>query len=115
MNPILKVVISAILLTISAEIARRSTWAGAVINSLPLTSVLVMIWMYTDTQDAEKIASFSTATVWMVLPSLVLFLVLPVLLKNGVSFGPALAWSCAATAVAYAIFAAGLRGFGIEI
>lgn len=115
MNPILKVIISAILLTVSAEVARRSTWAGAIINSLPITSVLVMIWMYTDDPDVEKIAAFSTTTVWMVLPSLVLFIVLPILLKNGVSFAPAMLWSCAATAVAYALFAAGLRGFGISI
>ncbi|MFT6397129.1 MAG: F0F1-type ATP synthase assembly protein I [Bradymonadia bacterium] len=115
MNPILKVVISAVLLTISAEVARRSTWAGAIINSLPLTSVLVMIWMYSDTEDTDQIAAFSATTVWMVLPSLVLFVVLPILLKHGFAFAPAMLWSCAATAVAYALFAVGLRSFGIEI
>jgi F0F1-type ATP synthase assembly protein I len=114
-NPIVKVVLSAILLTLSAEIAKRSTWAGALILSLPLTSVLAMIWVYADTRDAAKIAAFSTATLWMVLPSLVLFIVLPILLRNGVAFAPALGWSCAATGLAYALTTAALRGFGIQV
>lgn len=114
-NPIVKVVLSAILLTLSAELAKRSTLAGAVILSLPLTSVLAMIWVYSDTHDVEKIADFSTATLWMVIPSLVLFIVLPILLRNGMSFGPAMGWSCAATAMAYGLTTLALRGLGVQV
>lgn len=115
MHPILKVVLSAILLTLSAEVAKRSTWAAAVILSLPLTSVLAMIWVFTDTGDVDKIAQFSTATLWMVIPSLVLFVVLPVLLKGGMNFAPAMIWSCLATAAAYGMTTAALRGLGVEM
>lgn len=115
MHPIFKVLLSAILLTLSAEVAKRSTWAGALILSLPLTSVLAMIWVYADTGEVEKIAAFSTATLWMVLPSLVLFVVLPLLLRNGMNFAPAMVWSCAATAAAYGLTTVALRGFGVEV
>jgi hypothetical protein len=98
----LKIAISALVVAAASEIARRSTVFGALIASLPLTSMLAMIWLYRDTRDAARISAFSNDVLLLTLPSLVLFLVLPLLLKRGVAFPVALIVSAACTALAYA-------------
>jgi hypothetical protein len=65
-----------------SEIARRSSFAGALLASIPLVSVLAIIWLYVDTKDVAKVSALSTSVFWLVLPSLVLFVTLPVLLKK---------------------------------
>ena len=116
MNPVLKVIISALLIVAISELSKRSSFLGAALASLPLVSVLAMIWLWRDTHDAMRIARFSTGVFWLVLPSLVLFLLLPPLLtKWHFSFPVALALACAATVAAYLIAAAILKRCGVEI
>ena len=98
---VIKAVISAIIIVIVSETARRNPGTGALIASLPLISVLGMIWLWRDTQDAARMAEHSAATFWYVLPSLPMFLVIPVLLKRGIGFWPALAAGCVLTVVLY--------------
>jgi hypothetical protein len=92
---------TALIVVLISELAKRSTLAGAVLASIPTVSVLAMIWMYVETRDTVRLAAFSTDVVWLVLPSLVLFVVLPVLLRMGISFWWSLAIGIAATALAY--------------
>jgi hypothetical protein len=92
---------SALVVVLISELAKRSTLAGAILASIPTVSVLAMIWIYAETHDTERLASFSVDVIWLVLPSLVLFAVLPVLLRMGVSFWWSLAIGIAATALAY--------------
>lgn len=102
MNPLLKILLSALLVYAISEIARRNQFAGSVLASVPLISVLAMIWLYRDTGDVERVAQFSWDVFWLVIPSLVLFVTLPVLLlKARMGFYAALAVSTAATVVAY--------------
>lgn len=96
-----KAVISAIIIVIVSETARRNPGTGALIASLPLISVLGMIWLWRDTQDAVRMAEHSAATFWYVLPSLPMFLLIPVLLKRGVGFWPALVAGCILTMALY--------------
>ena len=96
-----KFAISALVVVLVSELARRSTLAGAVLASIPTVSVLAMIWMYVETKDTERLASFSVDVIWLVLPSLVLFALLPALLRMGISFWWSLAIGVAATALAY--------------
>lgn len=84
-----------------SEAAKRSTLLGALIASLPLTSLLAMIWLYVDTGDAEKVASLASSILWLVLPSLILFIVLPVLIRLGWGFWPSLAMASALTVAGY--------------
>lgn len=98
---ILKVAITSALVVAISELAKRSTLFGALLASLPLTSVLAFVWIWYDTGDTEKVASLATSIFWLVLPSLVLFLILPALLRTGFPFWPSLATACFATAVAY--------------
>lgn len=92
---------TALIIVLVSELAKRSTLAGAILASIPTVSVLAMVWMYIETRDTERLASFSLDIVWLVLPSLVLFAVLPLLLRVGVGFWWSLAAGIAATALAY--------------
>lgn len=98
----IKAFVSAIIIVIVSETARRNPGTGALIGSLPLISVLAMIWLWRDTQDVARMAEHSAATFWYVLPSLPMFLVIPALLKRGFGFWPALAAGCVLTMVLYA-------------
>jgi hypothetical protein len=82
---------------------------------VPLTSVLAMIWLYIDTGDTEKVARLATGIFWLVLPSLVLFVTLPVMLRAGIDFYASLAASIALTVAAYFAMVYTLRFAGIEI
>jgi hypothetical protein len=110
-----KVLLSAGIIVAVAEVAKVNATLGALIKSLPLISILAMIWLYVDTQDTGKIAELSTSTFWLVLPTLPMFLVLPALLKHGLGFYPSLAISIAMMALCYAAALPMLARFGIQI
>lgn len=96
-----KAVVSAVVIVVVSETARRNPGTGALIASLPLISVLGMIWLWRDTKDIALMTEHSAATFWYVLPSLPMFLVIPVLLKRGVGFWPALVAGCVLTITLY--------------
>jgi len=101
MQYLIKILLSAVLITAISEIAKRSSFWGAVLASLPFVSILAFIFLYTDTKDIQKISALSTDIFWLVIPSLVLFLALPFLLKKGIGFYLALGASCVLTIGAY--------------
>lgn len=112
---LVKLFLSAGIIVVVSEIAKHSAGLGALIKSLPLISILAMIWLYVDTQDTGKISELSIATFWLVLPTLPMFLVLPALLKNGLGFYPSLAISVAVMALCYLIAVPLLARIGITI
>jgi hypothetical protein len=111
----IKALLSGIIIAIVSEVARKAPGLGALIASLPLISVLGMIWLWRDTADPVRMADHAAATFWYVLPSLPMFLLIPMLLKRGIGFWPALAAGCLLTILLYAGMSAGLRGFGIKV
>ncbi len=111
----LKVIISALLIVAISEIAKRSTGFAALVASLPLTSLLAFIWLHLEASPPEKIAELSNQIFWLVIPSLVLFLLLPLLLKHGLSFWVSLGLSVAATAACYVAFLSLLRRMGVSL
>jgi len=100
---ILKAVLSGVLVMIVSEVARRSPGIGGLIASLPLISVLAIIWLWRDTADAERIAVQAESTFWYVLPSLPMFLVLPAMLRHNFGFWLSLGSTCCLTMGLYAI------------
>lgn len=98
---VVKALLSGIIIALVSEIAKRSPGFAALVASLPLVSVLGMIWLWRDTSDPARMAAHSSATFWYVLPSLPMFLLIPVLLRRGVAFYPALAAGCALTVALY--------------
>jgi hypothetical protein len=83
---IVKVLITTALVVAVSEVSKRSTLVGGLLASLPIVSLLAIFWLYVETKDAGKVAALSTSIFWMVLPSLVFFLVLPPLLKAKMNF-----------------------------
>ncbi|MBI1396300.1 MAG: hypothetical protein GC151_10010 [Betaproteobacteria bacterium] len=98
---VLKVAITAIVVVAVAETAKRSTVWAALVASLPLTSLLAFVWMHLDGATSEQIASLSSGILWLVVPSLLFFIALPVLLRAGWPFWPSMLASSAVTAAAY--------------
>lgn len=96
-----KALLSGVIIAIVSEVAKRQPGFGALIASLPLVSILGMIWLWRDTADAGRLAAHAEATFWFVLPSLPMFLLVPALLRRGVAFWPALASGCALTVGLY--------------
>ena len=98
---IVKAVISGIIIAIVSEVAKRYPGWGALIVSLPLVSILAMIWLWRDTHDPVRLASHAEATFWFVLPSLPMFLLVPYMLRHEWPFWSALAVGCALTILLY--------------
>ena len=107
--------LSGLLAALVSEIAKRSPAFGALVASLPLVSIMAVIWLWRDTGDHARIASHMEATFWYVLPSLPMFLVMPAMLRAHVGFWPSLAAGCALTVVLYFITAWALAKFGIAL
>lgn len=99
----LKAILSGLLVALISEIARRSPGFAALVASLPLVSILGMIWLWRDTADSDRIAAHAEATFWYVLPSLPMFLLFPWLLRSGIGFWPALGIGCLLTITLYAL------------
>ncbi len=110
-----KFAISAALIVAISELAKRSSLLAAVLASLPLVSVLAMVWLYLETDDTERIAHFATGVFWLVLPSLALFVSLPLLLRAGLNFPFALLIASGITVAAYFAMLAILRQLDISI
>ena len=98
---IVKALLSGMIVAAASEIARRWPGTGALIVSLPLVSLLAMIWLWHDTGDSARIATLSESTFWYFLPSMPMFLVLPALLRAGFGFWIALFLACALTVTLY--------------
>ena len=100
---IIKAGISGAIVAAVSEIARRHPGWGGLLASLPLTSLLAMIWLYRDSADAERVAQLSVSTIWFFIPSVPLFIALPVLIRSGVGFWASMAIVVAGTLALYAL------------
>lgn len=94
---IIKAALSGLIVMAVSEIAQRSPAIGGLVASLPLISLLGIIWLWRDTADVQRVAAHAQATFWFVLPSLPMFLVLPAMLRHGIVFWVALGVSCILT------------------
>jgi hypothetical protein len=112
---ILKAAISGVIVAVVSEIAKRWPGFGALVASLPLVSVLGMIWLWRDKPDAANMASHAQATFWYVLPSLPMFLLIPSLMNRGVSFWLALAAGCILTMALYAAMTFAAPRLGLRL
>jgi len=112
---VVKAAISGVIIAAVSEIAKRSPAFGALVASLPLVSVLAVIWLWRDTGDSNRIADQMQATFWYVLPSLPMFLVMPALLRGAIPFWPSLIGSCALTVVLYLLMTWLLSKWGINL
>ncbi len=112
---VVKAALSGIIIAIASEVARRLPALGALILSLPLVSILAFIWLWQDSGDSERVAALAQSTFWYVLPTLPMFLLLPLLLRHGTAFWPALAACCALAFALYLVTVWVLGKFGVAL
>ncbi len=115
MQYIIKIVVSALIIAGVSELGKKFTPVAAILASLPLISILAIIWLYNETKNVQKVIDLSTSIFWVVLPSLIFFLVLPLLLKNDLKFTPAMIISVITMFIAYSLYIVVLAKFGIKI
>lgn len=105
----IKILLSALIIALAAETGRRLPKFGALIVSLPLSSILVLLWMHLDGTTPQALAEMSRGIFWAVIPSLIFLQLFPALLKSGFSFYPALLTAIAAMLAGYGIYLLILR------
>jgi hypothetical protein len=110
-----KYLITAFVIVVVSEIAKRSDKMGALISSLPLVTILVMIWLYLETQSTEKIANHAFYTFWYVIPTLPMFLVIPYLLSKSYTFSVALGISIIITFFCFILTTYIAKFFGVNL
>ena len=110
---LVKVVTTALVVAAVSEISRRFPLLGAMVVSFPMISIMTFIWIYVDTKDVPKLVTMSRDIFWLVVPSLLFFLVFPVMLSRGIPFVWSLLISCAVMSAGYAGYAWLLRKWGI--
>jgi hypothetical protein len=110
-----KIAVTTALVVIISEVAKRSSLIGAILASVPIVSVLAMFWLYIETKNLSQISSLSTSIFWLVLPTLILFLALPVLLKLGLNFYLAMALATGLTVGCYFLMVLTLGHFGVKL
>ncbi|SFW27488.1 DUF3147 family protein [Luteibacter sp. UNCMF366Tsu5.1] len=111
---ITKYAITAAVVVLVSEVAKRSDRLGALIASLPMVTLLALTWLYIEKQPAEKIANHAWYTFWYVVPTLPMFLLFPWLL-NRFGFWPSLGLSAVVTIVCFVLFAWMVRPWGIRL
>ncbi|WP_298689051.1 DUF3147 family protein [uncultured Sphingomonas sp.] len=111
----IRALLSGLIVAAVSTVARRYPAGGALIASLPLVSLLGMIWLWHDKPDVENMARHAEATFWYVLPSLPMFLLIPAMLRRGVDFYPALVAGCVLTIFAYLATVLIAARFGVRL
>jgi hypothetical protein len=112
---IIKAALSGAIVAAVSEVARRYPGWGGLLASLPLTSLLAIIWLWRDSRNPEQVAELTASTLWFILPSLPLFVVLPWLLRSGIAFWLAMAISVVGTLVLYACWFWAAPRIGIKL
>lgn len=99
-----KILITAVIIVIAAEIAKKSSLLAGLIVSMPLITVLTLIWLYWDTKDTQQVTDLTNNTLLMIVPSLTFFIFLPISLRIGMDFIPAMILSILGTGLCYWIY-----------
>jgi hypothetical protein len=111
---LIKYIVTAVLVVIISEVAKRYSLFGALLASLPLTSILAMVWLYNETEDVTKVANLSYDIFWLVIPSLTFFMVFPWLLKKGLDFYLSMGVASIMTASCYFLMFMSLTRYGMK-
>ena len=110
-----KYALTAFVIVLVSEIAKRSDKLGALISSLPFVTILVMVWLYLEKQGKEKIANHAYYTFWYVIPTLPMFLLMPWLMGKGLNFWASLAICALATFGCFILTVVIARRFGVDL
>ena len=112
---LIKTLFSALIISIIAYISRKNTTIGGLIASLPLTSILALVWMHHGGSSIQSMIELTQIIFWMVIPSLIFFLVFPIFLRMNFPFYKALISSSLVLLVTYAIYSQILSYFNVKL
>lgn len=110
-----KVIITALLVVLISEISKRSSIIAGILASIPLLSFIAIFWMYYENKDLNVIINFSKSIFWLVIPSLLFFIALPMLLRKGVNFYLSMGISALVMIIFYYLMVIILKKFNITI
>lgn len=110
-----KIVITAILVVIVSEVSKRSSIIAGILASIPLLSFIAIFWMYYENKDLTLIINFSKSIFWLVIPSMLFFVALPILLKKGVNFYLSMTISASVMVLFYYLMVLILKKINITI
>ena len=108
-----KIGLTALIIFAIVQVSERSTLLAAVLASVPIVSVLAMMWMNHEGQSAEQISVFAKEIVWLLIPSLLLFIVMPLLIERGWEFYPALGAGLLTTVIGYFVMIQIMDKYGL--
>ncbi len=111
---IVKYSVTAAVVVLVSELAKRSDKLGGFVAALPLVTFLALIWLYVERQPDQKIVNHAWYTFWYVVPTLPMFLAFPALLPR-LGFWGTMAASVVLTVICFGLFALAVRRFGIEL
>ena len=111
----IKIIVTALVIVIVSEVSKRLPLLGSLIASLPLVSVLGMIWIFQESKDTQKLITHAEGTFWYVLPSLPMFLLMPWMMRKGVSFYWSLTAGILLTVILYVIMTKILARLGLNL
>ena len=112
---VLKAIVSGVLIAAISTVAKRYPGWGGLIASLPMVSLLSMLWLYGETRDGEKVAQLSIGAFWFFLPSIPMFLIIPLMLRSGYSFAVTMVAAIAVTILLYAAMTWAAPRLGIPL
>lgn len=110
-----KALLSGVIIAAVSELAKRNNTAASIVHSLPLVSLLALIWLYSETHDTALIGRHMFGTFWFILPTLPMFLAVPWLLRRGIAFWPALGVCVAGTIALYFLTMRLLKAAGVSL
>ena len=111
----IKVFISSAIIVLVSEIAKKDNIIGGLIASIPIVSVLSMILLYIDTNNIDKVKALANGILWMIFPSMSLFIILPILINCGIKFYLSLTISILMTMVCYLMTISFMNYFGFKV
>ena len=112
---LLKLLLSSSIIVLVSEISEKDNLIGGLIASIPLVFILSMIWLYIDTNDIDKVKALANGILWMVVPSLSLFIIFPILINYGTKFYLSLTISILITMVCYLLTISFMNYFGFRV
>ena len=110
-----RALLSGCIIALIALIGRKAAAVAALVASLPLISILGMIWLWRDSGDSALLADHAEATFWYVLPSLPIFLFIPWMLRSGFNFWLALGAAIVMTFILYLATIGIAARFGVRL
>ena len=110
-----KLLISSLIIALISEVSKKSSFFGSLIASVPIISVLSLIWIYLESKNIEQIKNLSNSIFWMVIPSLMLFISFPLLLNAGLNFWTSLIIAIILTIIFYILTILILFSYGIKL